>query len=54
MPQRKNVCQACNFILSGVKTRKAIPHSCGKSNEQLIELHKQAKEHQKSISDKRN
>jgi len=27
---RKNFCQACSFARDGVKTRKAIPHTCGK------------------------
>lgn len=28
-------CTACTFIRYGVKTRKSIPHTCGKSLEQI-------------------
>jgi hypothetical protein len=26
---RRNFCQACSFAMDGVKTRIAIPHTCG-------------------------
>jgi ribosomal protein L34E len=35
---KKDNCQACTFMLHGVKTRKSIPHTCGRTNEQLSEL----------------
>jgi hypothetical protein len=28
----RNFCQACSFTKFGVKTRKYIPHTCGKEN----------------------
>lgn len=27
---KKNNCRACQFLRDGVKTKKAIPHTCGK------------------------
>lgn len=35
---RKAHCQACTFMIQGVKTRKSIPHTCGRTYEQLKEL----------------
>lgn len=29
---RKNTCTACTFEKNGVKTRRAIPHTCGKDD----------------------
>lgn len=28
-------CTACSFLKHGVKTRKSIPHTCGKTLEQI-------------------
>jgi len=35
---RKANCTACTFMKNGVKTRKKIPHTCGKSDCDLREL----------------
>jgi hypothetical protein len=35
---RKQNCRACTFMKHGVKTRKTIPHICGSSDEELLEL----------------
>lgn len=37
MSRRAN-CTACTFMKNGVKTRKNIPHTCGKSDCDLREL----------------
>ena len=29
LEMRRNFCQACSFLRDGVKTRKAIEHTCG-------------------------
>jgi len=31
-------CTACTFLIHGVKTRKAIPHTCGKSYKEIIKF----------------
>jgi ribosomal protein L34E len=31
-------CQACNFLIAGIKTRKALKHTCGKSTEEIMKL----------------
>jgi len=36
--KRINSCQACNFLIAGVKTRIAIPHTCQKSKEEIMAL----------------
>jgi hypothetical protein len=33
-PMRRNFCQACSFARDGVKTRIAIPHTCGDRSRQ--------------------
>jgi hypothetical protein len=33
-PMRRNFCQACSFARDGVKTRIAIPHTCGDGGRQ--------------------
>lgn len=40
---KKAHCQACTFMIYGVKTRKSIPHTCGKTDKELRELKKQVK-----------
>ncbi len=35
---RRNHCTACTFILHGVKTRKNIPHTCGKTNVEIMRI----------------
>ena len=40
---RRNSCTACTFIRNGVKTRKAIPHTCGQSDEQIMKIIKEGK-----------
>ncbi len=40
---RINTCQACNFIIGGVKSRRAIEHTCGKTPEQIMEFIKKHK-----------
>ncbi len=35
---RKAHCQACTFMIHGVKTRKSIPHTCGRTTKELREL----------------
>lgn len=36
-------CTACRFLAQGVKTRISIPHTCGRSNEQIKEYVKEHK-----------
>jgi hypothetical protein len=36
MQPKKNSCTACHFLKFGVKTRKSIPHTCGKSIDELL------------------
>lgn len=38
---RKAHCQACTFMIHGVKTRKSIPHTCGRTDKELREFKKQ-------------
>lgn len=35
----RNFCQACSFAKFGVKTRKAIPHTCSKPVERPMVKH---------------
>lgn len=35
---RRDSCTACTFLKNGVKTRKAILHTCGKSDSDLRKL----------------
>lgn len=37
-------CTACRFLAAGVKTRKSIPHTCGKSTKEIYGDHKTRKE----------
>lgn len=41
---KKRGCTACRFLAAGVKTRKNIPHTCGKSTEQIYENNKKRKD----------
>ncbi len=46
---RRRSCQACTFRRMGVKTRIAIPHTCGKTNAQILEeIKKERKNDDKS------
>lgn len=40
---RRASCSACTFIKNGVKTRKAIPHTCGKDDKDIRTLMENAK-----------
>lgn len=40
---RRDSCTACTFLRNGVKTRKTIPHTCNKSNEQIMKVIKEGK-----------
>jgi hypothetical protein len=40
---RREHCQACTFVKYGVKTRKNIPHTCGRSDSELRKLREEAK-----------
>lgn len=33
---KKNFCQACHNLEFGVKTRKSVDHTCGKSTKEII------------------
>lgn len=41
---RRDSCTACTFIKNGVKTRKSIPHTCGKTDKEIRELIKEENE----------
>jgi len=44
---KRSNCVACTFMKHGVKTRKSIPHTCGKTIEELIkELRNSTKNNQ--------
>lgn len=34
--ERRNSCTACTFQKNGVKTRRAIPHTCGKDDKKSV------------------
>lgn len=36
--ERKTHCQACTNLRFGVKTRRGVPHKCGRTDAQLNEL----------------
>lgn len=38
---RRDSCTACTFLRNGVKTRKTIPHTCNKSNEEIMKVIKE-------------
>ncbi len=42
-------CQACNFLIAGVKTRKALKHTCGKSTEEIMRMRKKVLEQNAKI-----
>lgn len=48
---RKASCTACTFIVNGVKTRKAIPHTCGKTDKEIRTLMDSIKKNQKNIDE---
>lgn len=40
---KKNFCQACRNLEHGVKTRKSVDHTCGKSTKEIIAFIKSLK-----------
>lgn len=50
--KRIATCQACNFIIAGVKSRKAIQHTCGKTQQEIVEFTIR-QNHNKALSDVR-
>ena len=44
---RIHICQACVNLKNGVKTRIAIAHTCGKSDEEIFEDKKKAERYSK-------
>lgn len=48
---KRTSCTACTFINNGVKTRKSIPHTCGKTDKELLELMKKENEIRRNSGD---
>jgi hypothetical protein len=48
---RRDSCTACTFRRNGVKTRRSIPHTCGKTDKELLELIKKENEIRRNTGD---